>query len=80
MDEADELDRLPERERAVEFAWVWTVQEACVKAEGTGLAGRPWRIEVPPRPRTGQWGGYRWIPLRGSTDTPLSCAFWERTC
>ncbi|WP_197289698.1 4'-phosphopantetheinyl transferase family protein [Saccharothrix sp. NRRL B-16348] len=77
---AAELDRLPEAERAVEFARVWTVQEACVKAEGTGLAGLPWAIDVPARPVTGRWRHFRWVVLRDAVDVPLSCAFEEWTC
>ncbi|MCF3103096.1 4'-phosphopantetheinyl transferase superfamily protein [Streptomyces roseoverticillatus] len=69
------VSTLPERQRAVELAWVWTVQEACVKAAGTGLSGRPWEIDVTPgRPR-GQWDTYEWISLRERSRTPLSCAF-----
>ncbi|MFE0644598.1 4'-phosphopantetheinyl transferase family protein [Streptomyces sp. NPDC058877] len=64
----------PER-AAREVAWVWTAQEACVKAAGTGLAGRPWEIDVVPGSRTGMWGPYRWICLRDHSDIPLSCAY-----
>ncbi|GAA1287551.1 4'-phosphopantetheinyl transferase family protein [Saccharothrix xinjiangensis] len=77
---AAELDRLPEAERAVELARVWTVQEACVKAEGTGLAGRPWAIDVPARPVSGRWRRFGWVALRDAVDVPLSCAFEEWTC
>lgn len=66
---------LPEWQRAVELAWVWTVQEACVKAVGTGLAGAPWRIDVPPGRLRGHWGDFAWICLRDRSRTPLSCAF-----
>ncbi|GHD53692.1 hypothetical protein GCM10010335_67480 [Streptomyces galbus] len=59
---------------AEEVAWVWTAQEACVKAAGVGLAGRPWEIDVPPGSNGGRWGPYRWICLRGASATPLSCA------
>ncbi|GAA5075079.1 4'-phosphopantetheinyl transferase family protein [Streptomyces similanensis] len=59
---------------AAEVAWVWTAQEACVKAAGTGLAGRPWEIDVPPGSLGGRWGPYRWICLRSASTTPLSCA------
>ncbi len=57
-----------------ELAWVWTAQEACVKADGTGLAGRPWQIDVAPYARHGRWGAYRWVSLRDSSPVPLSCA------
>ncbi|MYT75250.1 MULTISPECIES: 4-phosphopantetheinyl transferase [unclassified Streptomyces] len=66
---------LCERRRGVELAWVWTAQEACVKAAGTGLAGSPWSINIPPGSRAGRWDGYRWISLRDRSPTPLSCAF-----
>ncbi|MER5572901.1 4'-phosphopantetheinyl transferase family protein [Streptomyces massasporeus] len=66
---------LPPMRAAREVAWVWTAQEACVKAAGTGLAGRPWDIDVPPGRRTGTWGAYRWVCLRDHSDIPLSCAY-----
>lgn len=69
------VSTLPEPQRAVELAWVWTAQEACVKAAGTGLSGRPWAIDVPPGRRCGQWEDFEWISLRGRSQTPLSCAF-----
>ncbi|WP_162186962.1 4'-phosphopantetheinyl transferase family protein [Amycolatopsis vancoresmycina] len=69
------LAALPRAWRAREFAWVWTVQEACVKADGTGLAGRPWAIDVPPGAVSGRWGGFTWLSLRARSPVPLSCAF-----
>ncbi|GGS27737.1 hypothetical protein GCM10010269_77920 [Streptomyces humidus] len=66
---------LPQRTRAAEFAWVWTAQEACVKAAGTGLSGRPWAIDIRPGRRRGQWHDFQWISLRDLSRTPLSCAF-----
>ncbi|MGW2891932.1 4'-phosphopantetheinyl transferase family protein [Streptomyces griseoruber] len=72
------LLKLPAPERARELAWVWTVQESCVKAAGTGLAGRPWAIAVPPGHRRGRWGRYRWASLRDSSPVPLSCAYTPR--
>ncbi|MGW5650289.1 4'-phosphopantetheinyl transferase superfamily protein [Streptomyces humi] len=72
------LEWLPAPERARELAWVWTVQESCVKAAGTGLAGRPWAIAVPPGRRYGRWGRYRWASLRDTSPVPLSCAFTAR--
>ncbi|MEU5365867.1 4'-phosphopantetheinyl transferase superfamily protein [Streptomyces sp. NPDC005925] len=72
------LESLPAPERARELAWVWTVQESCVKAAGTGLAGRPWTIDVTPGHRHGRWGRYRWASLRDSSPVPLSCAFTPR--
>ncbi|SEC38593.1 4'-phosphopantetheinyl transferase [Streptomyces sp. 3213] len=75
---AAQLEKLTAAERAREFAWVWTVQESCVKAAGTGLAGRPWSIAVPPGHRHGRWGRYRWASLRDSSPIPVSCAFTPR--
>jgi 4'-phosphopantetheinyl transferase len=72
------IEKLPAPERARELAWVWTVQESCVKAAGTGLAGRPWTIAVPPGHRHGRWGRYRWTSLRDRSSIPLSCAFTSR--
>jgi 4'-phosphopantetheinyl transferase len=69
------LAALPLPARAREFAWVWSVQESCVKADGTGLAGRPWSVDVPPRPTAGRWRDLVWQSLRDHSDTPLSCAF-----
>ncbi|MET9548399.1 4'-phosphopantetheinyl transferase superfamily protein [Streptomyces sp. NPDC006627] len=73
---APQVSALPEPDRSTEFARVWTVQEACVKAEGTGLAGSPWTIDVEPGRDTGRWGPYRWVSLRRSP-IPLSCAFTD---
>ncbi|MEE4418530.1 4'-phosphopantetheinyl transferase family protein [Streptomyces bugieae] len=72
---AGRLTALPPAAAAEEVAWVWTAQEACVKAGGLGLAGRPWTIDVPPGARSGRWQGYRWLSLRDHSSTPLSCAF-----
>ncbi|MFI0221167.1 4'-phosphopantetheinyl transferase family protein [Streptomyces lydicus] len=74
-DRAGRLAALPPARAAEEVAWVWTAQEACVKADGTGLAGRPWTIDVTPGARTGRWGALRWIALRDHSALPLSCAF-----
>ena len=60
--------------RALEFAWIWSVQEACVKASGQGLAGAPWLIDVEPGATSGRWGNYRWQALRQSA-VPLSFAY-----
>ncbi|MEU3255128.1 4'-phosphopantetheinyl transferase superfamily protein [Streptomyces sp. NPDC006997] len=87
---ADAVRELPEARRAVELAWVWTVQESCVKAAGTGLSGRPWTIDVRPGALRGRWREYEWTSLRPLSRTPLSCAFsaregtsdgtWETPC
>lgn len=75
---ADRVTALPPERAAEEVAWVWTVQEACVKAGGAGLSGRPWAIDVRPGSRHGHWGVYRWISLRDRSRTPFSCAFSAR--
>jgi 4'-phosphopantetheinyl transferase len=72
-----DLTRLPVGRRTQEFAWMWTAQEACVKAEGTGLSGSPWAIDIPPLTTRGSWGAYRWVNLREQVSIPLSCAFAE---
>ncbi|MFI9048302.1 4'-phosphopantetheinyl transferase family protein [Streptomyces sp. NPDC053427] len=72
---ARRIAALPPERAAEEVAWVWTAQEACVKASGAGFAGRPWTIDVPPGARSGHWGDYRWISLRDRSPLPLSCAF-----
>ncbi|WP_406067784.1 4'-phosphopantetheinyl transferase superfamily protein [Streptomyces sp. NBC_01020] len=75
---ADRVTALPPERAAEEVAWVWTVQEACVKASGAGVSGRPWTIDVRPGSRHGHWGAYRWISLRDRSQTPFSCAFSTR--
>jgi 4'-phosphopantetheinyl transferase len=69
-----ELASLSPEVRAEEFAWIWTVQESCVKASGMGLAGQPWRIPVRPGQCTGTWRGYIWHTLRDRYDVPVSWA------
>ncbi|GII66301.1 hypothetical protein Skr01_63860 [Sphaerisporangium krabiense] len=65
---------LPAADQEAAVAWAWTAQEACAKADGRGLAARPWRIEVPPEAETGAWGPYRWTSLRAVSAIPLSYA------
>ncbi|MET9845984.1 4'-phosphopantetheinyl transferase family protein [Streptomyces ossamyceticus] len=72
---APQVRALPEPHRSTELAWVWTAQEACVKAAGTGLSGRPWTIDIPPCRHRGRWNDYRWISLRDHSRTPLSCSY-----
>ena len=74
-DVADALAALPPARRDVEFAAIWAVQEACVKAAGTGLSGAPWRIPVGYGQATGAWGAYRWRALRGPDVPPAACAY-----
>ncbi|GAA0268381.1 hypothetical protein GCM10010302_02630 [Streptomyces polychromogenes] len=72
---ADAVSHLAVRDQAEEMAWVWAVQESCVKAQGSGLSGRPWRIPVRPGSRGGKWHGYSWLSLRDLSTVPLACAF-----
>jgi len=69
------LATLPAADRDHEFAWIWTVQESCVKATGQGIAGRPWTVPVLPGARAGRWHGYRWFSLREHSAVPVSVAF-----
>jgi 4'-phosphopantetheinyl transferase len=64
-------------ERDEELAWVWTVQEACVKAQGRGLAARPWTLDIPPFQASGRLGDLTWRSFRGMLAVPLSCAYGE---
>ena len=54
------LAALPDAEREHEYARIWAVQEACVKAAGTGLAGRPWSIPVGVGQHDGAWQNLVW--------------------
>ncbi|GAB7046423.1 hypothetical protein JCM9534A_15490 [Catenuloplanes indicus JCM 9534] len=74
---AARLRALEPAARASALAWIWTVQEACVKATGAGLAGRPWAVEVPLDAHGGRWRHLRWHRLPDLSDTPLSCAWTE---
>lgn len=71
------LAQLPPASRDLELAWIWSVQESCVKALGTGLAGRPWTIPVAPGQRTGRWRRLRWTALRARYPIPVSCTYQE---
>ncbi|MEW1904581.1 MULTISPECIES: 4'-phosphopantetheinyl transferase superfamily protein [unclassified Streptomyces] len=70
------VNALPPAERSLAFAWIWTAQEACVKAEGSGLAGGPWTVDVGLGQTEGTWKNFTWRSLRDTSETPLSCA-WE---
>ena len=72
--ERDALTRMPPARRDLEFAWLWTAQEACVKATGAGLSGLPWTIPVRIGQSTGDWRGVRWQALR-EFPLPVSCAY-----
>lgn len=69
------LAELRPDERDLEVAWIWSAQEACVKATGVGLAGRPWTIPVRPGQRCGRWSVVRWTGLRLRGQPPVSCAY-----
>ncbi|MGW4213734.1 4'-phosphopantetheinyl transferase family protein [Lentzea sp. NPDC004789] len=71
------LAALPEDVRALEFAWVWSAQEACVKATGEGLGGLPWTVPVAPGQPGGSWNQVDWVALREHSAVPFSCAFTE---
>jgi 4'-phosphopantetheinyl transferase len=71
------LDALPAAAAEVEFAWLWTAKEACVKAAGTGLAGAPWLIPVTPGERSGRWGPISWHSMRDRFTTPVTYACAE---
>lgn len=71
------LHNHPVTDPAEELAWVWTVQEACVKADGTGIAGQPWAIDVPPYQERGRWRDLAWRSLRGMSAIPLSVAWGQ---
>jgi 4'-phosphopantetheinyl transferase len=68
------LDHLADEPRWATFAGVWTVHEACVKALGTGFAGRPKRVPVSPGSRTGQWNQCRWWMFPDRWPVPAACA------
>ncbi|MEU0914276.1 4'-phosphopantetheinyl transferase family protein [Streptomyces althioticus] len=77
---AARLAGLPSDRSADAFARVWTVQEACVKARGTGLSGAPWRVRANPDEAAGSWGGLcwrrlPWPPSAGAGAGALACAY-----
>ncbi|MEU3747030.1 MULTISPECIES: 4'-phosphopantetheinyl transferase family protein [Streptomyces] len=76
--DAEALSALPEAGRRREFAWIFTVQEACVKATGRGFAGRPWTVPVTLGQRTGTWGQVSWHAPRAAQPVPACCAWTER--
>ncbi|MFC9844742.1 4'-phosphopantetheinyl transferase family protein [Streptomyces sp. NPDC060223] len=77
-EDAETLALLPEDRRRREFAWIFTAKEACVKAVGTGLSGRPWIVPVTLGQRTGHWEHVHWSAPRHRRPVPLSCAWTER--
>jgi 4'-phosphopantetheinyl transferase len=68
----------PAAVRAAGFVRVWTVQEACVKALGRGLAAGPWRIPVDPSASSGRWRSVHWAALDRLTPTALAVAVCAR--
>jgi 4'-phosphopantetheinyl transferase len=68
------MSRWPAVLRNAEFAWIWSVQEACVKAVGLGVAGMPWAIPVEVGQDRGQWRGLPWSAWRGRWPVAVSCA------
>ena len=77
-EDADALSALPEAGRRREFAWIFTVQEACVKAAGTGFSGRPWSVPVALGRQTGTWQRVHWSAPRARQPVPTGCAWTER--
>ncbi|GHH45296.1 4'-phosphopantetheinyl transferase family protein [Streptomyces candidus] len=73
------LAGLSPRRRDTVFAEIWTVQEACVKADGSGIGGLPWTIDVPPHADRGSWQGLQWRKVRGLADAPMACAWDEES-
>ena len=65
-----ELGCMHPADRDAAFARIWSVQEACVKATGAGLRGRPWEIPVGPSGRRGRWEQVRWYRLSLTSDEP----------
>jgi 4'-phosphopantetheinyl transferase len=72
---AARIAAMPAPRGAAAFAAVWAVQEACVKAAGTGLAGRPWTVPVGYRHRHGTWQAYRWRLYTPAARPPVACAY-----
>lgn len=68
------VNDLPAPQRSAAFARVWTVQEACVKALGLGLAGIPWRIPIHPRVRRGRWRDVVWMAQPCAAPAALAVA------
>ncbi|MGW5701171.1 4'-phosphopantetheinyl transferase family protein [Amycolatopsis japonica] len=76
---ASDLTAASPPDRARRFARIWAAQEACVKATGEGIAGRPWTIPVHPADRAGVWRALRWLHLRDADSAAaVCCAFTER--
>ncbi|MFF2537136.1 4'-phosphopantetheinyl transferase family protein [Streptomyces cyaneofuscatus] len=76
--DAEALASMPEARRRAEFAWIFTVQEACVKAVGRGLSGRPWNVPVNLGQQAGGWGRVSWCAPRDGEPVPVGCAWNAR--
>lgn len=80
--DAEALAAMPEERRRREFAWIFSVQEACVKAVGQGFRGRPWNVPVALGQQAGEWEHerhrVRWRAPRGRHPLPLCLAWTER--
>ncbi|MDX3604395.1 4'-phosphopantetheinyl transferase superfamily protein [Streptomyces scabiei] len=77
---AARLASQPPERAAVAFARIWAVQEACVKARGTGLSGAPWRVRAGPEGQDGSWGALQWRrppwhDAAGAEPVAVACAF-----
>lgn len=57
-----------------ELARIWSVQEACAKAEGTGIAGRPWLIPVHIGQDDGRWHEHHWRSIDAGVGAPVGIA------
>ncbi|WP_281288097.1 4'-phosphopantetheinyl transferase family protein [Streptomyces roseicoloratus] len=83
-EDADALTAMAEERRRREFAWIFTAQEACVKAVGAGFAARPWAVRVSPGQCAGIWHRagtgrpVRWRAPRERQPVPVACAWTER--
>ena len=73
-DDLATVGALPPELRARRLARVWSVQEACVKATGTGFRGRPWSISVGAAEETGHFGDVAWANLLSPGPVALSIA------
>ncbi|MEY9849374.1 4'-phosphopantetheinyl transferase [Streptacidiphilus sp. BW17] len=75
--DAADLAAMPEERRRREFAWIFSVQEACVKAVGQGFSGRPWNVPVALGQQAGEWGLVRWCAPGGRHPLPVGLAWTE---
>lgn len=74
---AARLANLPPERAAPAFARIWTVQEACVKARGTGLSGAPWRVRADPGGEAGTWGHCAGDERPGTTRSAPNRSPWR---